>query len=200
MFFKGSWEINYTSKRQVSGMIGIVFPVSLKTSFMKNFLLVVAVGACVSCSDNSNLNESETNKSLQGVTTTPTEIEQKPTDAEGRCYMKITGRDTAILMIEQKAAELSGVMLYDNFEKDGSRGTVKGKKDGDILKLYYDFNSEGTRSVMEVYFKEVPGGLLRGVGDMDVKVDTAYFRSGINYSDKEAFSKVDCSVVKVRFQ
>ena len=167
---------------------------------MKTFLLVVAVGVCIGCSDNSNLNDTETNKSSQSVNTTSGEIEPKPADTEGRCYMKITGRDTAILMIEQKANELSGVMLYDNFEKDGSRGSVTGKKEGDILKLYYDFNSEGTRSVMEVYFKEVPGGLLRGVGDMDVKGDTAYFRSGINYPDKEVFSKVECSVVKARFQ
>jgi hypothetical protein len=42
----------------------------------------------------------------------------------------------------------------------------------------------------------VNGGLLRGVGDMDVKTDTAYFRSGINYSDKETFTKVDCNLVR----
>ncbi len=166
---------------------------------MKYFLALMSVGLLIACNDNE-LNDTEANTSSQSPNTTSPEIEKKPVDAENACYMKITGRDTAILMLEQKVNELSGVMLYDNFEKDGSRGTVKGKKEGNILKLFYDFNSEGTRSVMEVYFKEVPGGLLRGVGDMDVKVDTTYFRSGINYSDKEAFSKVDCSLVKARFQ
>ena len=110
--------------------------------------------------------------------------------------MKITGRDTAIIMLEQKGNELSGKMLYDNYEKDGSRGTVKGKEEGEILKLWYDFDSEGMHSIMEVYFKKDKGRLLRGVGDMDAKTDTTYFISGINYSDKEAFNKVDCSLVK----
>ena len=167
---------------------------------MKNFLLVVFVGIWIACNDDSAPSDSETNKSAQSPNTASADNEQKPAYGISGCYMKITGRDTAILMLEQKANDLSGKMMYDNFEKDGSRGTVKGKKEGDILKLFYDFNSEGLRSVMEVYFKEVTGGLLRGIGDIDVKGDTAYFRSGINYSDKEAFSRIDCSEVKARFQ
>ncbi|HET9747092.1 MAG TPA: hypothetical protein VFP97_15360 [Chitinophagaceae bacterium] len=166
-----------------------------------NYVLSLALaGVFIACTDNSGLNDTGTHNSSPGVATTSTSIEQKHADTVGLCFMKITDRDTAVLMLEQKANEISGVMLYDNFEKDGSRGTVKGKKEGDIFKLFYDFNAEGTRSVMEVYFKEVPGGLLRGVGDMDVKADTAYFRSGINYSVKDAFSKVDCNVVKTKFQ
>ena len=103
---------------------------------------------------------------------------------------------TAIILVEQKGKDLSGKMLYDNFEKDGSRGTVKGKEDGDVLKLWYDFNAEGMHSVMEVYFKKDKGRLLRGVGSMDVKTDTTYFTSGINYSEKEAFNKTDCASIE----
>lgn len=112
------------------------------------------------------------------------------------CYMKVFGRDTAILLLEQNGKNYSGKMLYDNFDKDGSHGTVRGTEDNEILKLWYDFNSAGIRSVMEVYFKKDNGRLLRGIGDMDVKTDTTYFISGINYSDKEAFSKVDCNLVE----
>ena len=49
---------------------------------------------------------------------------------------------------------------------------------------------------MEVYFKKADGRLLRGIGDMDAKTDTTYFISGINYSDKEAFTKVDCGLIE----
>ena len=87
-------------------------------------------------------------------------------------------------------------MIYDNYEKDGSRGTVKGKDNGEIIMLWYDFNSEGMHSVMEVYFKKENGKLVRGIGDMDVKTDTTYFISGINYSDREAFNKVDCGLIE----
>lgn len=164
------------------------------------FLIVITVAtALIACNSNSKSNDTTTENKSSDQGTTSTEIGSNAAGDLSGCYMKITGRDTAILMIEQKAIDISGKMLYDNFEKDGSVGIVTGKKDGDILKLYYDFNAEGTRSVMEVYFKQVPGGLLRGIGDMDVKVDTALFRSGINYSDKEAFSKVDCNSVKGKF-
>ena len=117
------------------------------------------------------------------------------------CYMKIIGRDTAILMLEQKGKELSGKMIYDNFEKDGSKGIIKGQEEEEILKLWYDFDSEGMHSVTEVYFKKDNGKLLRGIGTMDTKTDTAYFISGINYSDKEAFIKVDCGLIdwKLKF-
>ena len=166
---------------------------------MKYFLVLGWLGTFIGCNDNSRSIDAEANNSSRSPATISTDVQTKPADDVSGCYMKITGRDTAILMLEQKANDLAGAMLYDNFEKDGSHGTVKGKKEGDILKLFYDFNAEGTRSVMEVYFKQAPGGLLRGAGDMDVIVDTAYFRSGINYSDKEAFSKVDCNTVKAKF-
>jgi hypothetical protein len=41
-------------------------------------------------------------------------------------------------------------------------GTIKGKEDKEILKLWYDFDSEGMHSVMEVYLKKENGKLLRG--------------------------------------
>lgn len=160
---------------------------------MKYIGVLAFVGVTISCNENNGLNKTENSVPSNSAQVASTDTGQQPTNDETACYMKVTGRDTAIVMLDQKGNDLSGQMLYDNFEKDGSSGIIKGKKNGDILKLLYDFNSEGTHSVMEVYFKEVAGGLLRGVGDMDVKGDTAYFRSGINYSDKEAFSKVDCS-------
>jgi hypothetical protein len=142
---------------------------------------------------NTNVSSDSNMSTSPGTTTSPTE------DVSG-CYMKIIGRDTAILMLEQKGKDLKGKLLYDNFEKDGSSGTIKGKEEAQILKLWYDFQSEGMHSIMEVYFKKDNGRLLRGVGSMDVKTDTTYFTSGVNYSDKEAFKKVDCNLIKWKFQ
>jgi hypothetical protein len=167
---------------------------------MKNILTIFLTGVVLACNDSNQVTEATGSNTTSTDLKTTIPTNKEPGKNEGGCFMKITGRDTAIIILEQKENDLTGRMLYDNFEKDGSHGTVKGKQDGDILKLFYDFNSEGMRSVMEVYFKKVPGGLLRGVGDMNVKGDTTYFTSGINYSDKEAFSKVDCETVKGRFQ
>ncbi len=152
--------------------------------------------AVISCANNSNTIAQD--KIIPDTSKSGRLTETTGQDLNG-CYMKIIERDTAILMLEQKGKELSGKMLYDNYQKDGSHGTVKGKEDAGVIKLFYDFNSEGMRSVTEVYFKKENGRLLRGVGDMDTKGDTAYFTSGINYSDKEAFTKVDCNLVKSKF-
>jgi hypothetical protein len=164
---------------------------------MKYILLILLSGIFISCNNNVQTSESsEAPKTSDAEKTTSSSTDQQPVADISGCYMKILGRDTAILMIEQKGLQLTGKLLYDNFEKDGSRGTVKGKEDAGIMKLWYDFNSEGMHSVMEVYFKKDNGRLLRGIGNMDQKTDTTYFTSGINYSDKEAFNKIDCAIVE----
>ena len=164
---------------------------------MRYILYILLAGKLISCNNaHETTGQSNTSRSSDTTKTTPPLVDEKPAVDLAGCYMKIIGRDTAILMLEQRGATFSGKMLYDNFEKDGSRGTVKGKEEGEILKLWYDFNSEGMRSVMEVYFKKENGRLLRGIGDMDVKTDSTYFISGINYSDKEAFTKVDCEPIE----
>lgn len=168
---------------------------------MKYILLLSMIISTLSCNNSSRqvIEEGETSNNPILKTNEQANDSERKEELPG-CYMKITGRDTAIITIDQIRNEISGKMLYDNFEKDGSFGTIKGKQDGDILKLYYDFNAEGMHSVMEVYFKKVAGGLLRGVGDMNMKGDTTYFTSGVNYSDKEGFSKIDCSLVKRKFK
>jgi len=164
---------------------------------MKYILCFLLFAKLVACNDTGS---STSTQSSENGNVTPSNSREQFTDISG-CYMKITGRDTAILMLEQKGNAFTGKMLYDNFEKDGSRGTIKGKEDKEIIKLWYDFNSEGMHSVMEVYFKKENGKLLRGIGDMDAKTDTAYFISGINYSDKETFNKIDCNLIdwKLKF-
>lgn len=154
---------------------------------------------CCSMACNEPMNTSDQGVEYRSSDSTkggPLNVETPPAQSIAGCYMKIIGRDTAIIMLEQKGNKFSGKMLYDNFEKDGSHGTVKGTEDKEIIKLWYDFNSEGMHSVMEVYFKKENGRLFRGIGDMDVKTDTTSFISGINYSDKEEFSKVDCNLVE----
>ena len=164
---------------------------------MKYIFFILFLGKLMSCSNNTATNEQAgVSKSSDSGKGTSPNIENGPASDITGCYMKIVGRDTAILMLEQKGNMFTGKMLYDNYEKDGSQGTVKGKEDKEIIKLWYDFNSEGMHSVMEVYFKKENGKLLRGVGDMDAKTDTAYFISGVNYSDKEAFTKVDCDLIR----
>lgn len=168
---------------------------------MKHLLYILLFSKLVGCNNNQRNDYSGNPMPPDSGKITLTKVEDKSTPGVPGCYMKIVGRDTAIIKLEQKGNVFTGKMIYDNYEKDGSKGIIKGKEEGGILKLWYDFDSEGRHSVTEVYFKKDNGRLLRGIGDMDTKTDTAYFTSGINYSDKEAFSKVDCGSIdwKLKF-
>ena len=163
---------------------------------MKYIVFLLLSGNFLSCNNNSKSDYKSDTNTIVDTSKVGAEVSKESVAELSGCYLKINGRDTAILMLEQKGTDISGKMLYDNHEKDGSRGSVKGKEEKEIIKLWYDFQSEGIRSVMEVYFKKDNGRLLRGIGSMDVKTDTTYFISGINYSDKEAFNKVDCAAIE----
>jgi len=163
---------------------------------MKYIFYILLFSKLIACNNSNTKDYSGNSKTSDTGKIISPNAENMPVSDLTGCYMKIVGRDTAILMLEQKGKDYSGKMIYDNYEKDGSSGTIKGKEDKGILKLWYDFNSEGMHSVTEVYFKKDNGKLLRGIGDMDTKTDTAYFISGINYSDKEAFTKVDCGSIE----
>src|SRR6188768_3721132 len=51
------------------------------------------------------------------------------------CYMRILKRDTMLLHVQQNGKTVSGKMNFDNYEKDGSTGTVSGLIEDDVLKL-----------------------------------------------------------------
>src|SRR5690606_6857135 len=152
----------------------------------------------LSCKETTNDNPNE----LYQSDTTPLEsaTTPKPVDLSG-CYMRTTGKDTLWLRLNQNDDEITGTMEFDNFEKDSSKGTIKGKKleDG-IIFVYYDFHSEGMKSVREIYFKPGNKRLRIATGDMDVKGDTSYFINApkLFYSQSDALDLVDCTLMNNR--
>jgi hypothetical protein len=110
------------------------------------------------------------------------------------CYRKILARDTMFVQLHQTGSSITGNMYFDNFEKDGSRGTVKGIADGSTIKLWYDFQSEGMSSVMEMWFLRKENKIIRGVGSFGVKGDTSYYTNpaDIKYEDGQGFDKIKC--------
>jgi len=110
-------------------------------------------------------------------------------------------RDTMLLHLQQNGETVLGKMNFDNYEKDGSTGTVSGVIENDIVKLWYNFQSEGMNSVMELYFKAADSSMVHGVGPMRNKADTAYFtdHSKIDYSKDQSLNKIDCSQVPKKY-
>jgi hypothetical protein len=126
--------------------------------------------------------------------TTVTKIDV-PVETGKNCYVYTIARDTFSLQLSQNGNLLTGSLHFNNFEKDDSRGTVTGTMGEDVAMLWYSFSSEGMNSVMEVYFKKDGDRMIRGVGEMDVKGDTAYFKdkSKITYDPANAFVKTICN-------
>jgi hypothetical protein len=121
--------------------------------------------------------------------------EQNVDNSLSGCYRQLVGRDTIDLRLNQSGNSLTGTLSFDNFEKDASSGTVKGEVVNNQAVLWYDFDSEGMHSVMEIIYQPDEGGLVRAVGDMRTQGDTALFtdRTSIRFDRGQTLKKVECS-------
>lgn len=161
------------------------------------FLLLLVLAGCSSGPANKNENELQ---DKPAAVENPQQQTSATISVDG-CYLQVIKRDTIAASLQQNGNSITGRMRFNNFEKDGSTGTVSGTLEGDILKLHYTFSSEGMQSVMELYFKCNDSLMLTGTGDMDTKGDTAYFvnPSGIKYSDG-GLKKISCVLLPAKYK
>lgn len=162
---------------------------------MKKILpLVLVMGWMASCNDSPGESPSSTSKADSSESVT------KLADYSG-CYMSVIGRDTFAAHLNHANELVTGRLSFDNFEKDASSGTVNGKADGNIIMLSYVFQSEGMQSVMDVYFKVAGDSLLRGVGEMNTRGDTAFFvdPGAVRY-EGPAFKKIACEDLNEKYK
>lgn len=144
--------------------------------------------------DNANNNDSASLPNPPPGNVPVTENPPTSTTPADECYLQILKRDTFTISYQQSGNMITGRMKFDNYQKDGSSGTIKGEMVADTLKLWYNFQSEGMSSVMEIYLKKENGKLIRGIGPVDVKGDTSYYtdKSAIKYTGT-SYNKVDCN-------
>lgn len=174
---------------------------------MRIIFIVLFFTKMSSCTNNTNADKENSDSSLvqnpPGINGSidPPATKSQMADANG-CFMGILKRDTFALHLDQTGTSVSGKLTFNNFEKDKSTGSVHGVVDGDIIKLWYDFASEGIKSVMEVYFKTDGNHLLRGIAPLAVKSDTTYFtdHSAIEYDVNQSFNKLSCDELPGKFK
>ena len=118
------------------------------------------------------------------------------------CYWKITGRDTMVAWLVQTENTVTGKLSFDNYQKDGSSGPVHGTLHGNTIKLWYEFESEGTKSIMEVWFERRGNALVRGVGPTGVRKDSSYFTdpAAVRFDEKQSLQKTDCSAIPAKYK
>ena len=176
---------------------------------MRVIFILFAIAAIASCTGNTNTTKQRTDsaKALHPGKNDPEpdpynkEPGEKYADVNG-CYLKILKRDTFAIKLDQTGSSVTGKLSFDNYEKDGSTGTVHGTIDANIIKLWYNFASEGMNSVMEVYFKKEGDHLLRGTGPSDAKGDTSYYtdHSAIQYTYDQSFNKLQCEELPGKYK
>jgi len=173
---------------------------------MQVLIPLVLLSLFASCNNQSTTSENKDSTSQQsrdGKETKATLPDNDNTGKGSSCYMQVLVRDTFVATLQQNGAEITGRLSFDNFEKDGSSGPVRGRSDGDIIKLVYSFTSEGMNSIMDIYFKIEDDILIRGIGEMKMKGDTAYFAdpASVTYpSSGSNMKKIACDAIPSKYK
>lgn len=166
---------------------------------MKSFIFLSFILLVISSCHNNDRNNNTPRTNSE--TTQPNENNLTIPNLTG-CYLRVLKRDTLALSIQQNDKIITGKLSFDNFEKDGSSGTVSGTIDDNILKLVYSFQSEGLHSVMEVYFKIEDSALTHGIGEVATKSDTTYYPhpNDISYPATNRLVKINCDKLDQKYK
>ncbi len=113
------------------------------------------------------------------------------------CYVAKFDKDLYTLEInKEEGSKVSGMLAYNNYQKDSSSGTFEGTYDGNILLGNYSFDSEGMHSDRQLIFKRLPdGGFNEGFGPVKVvgNKETLEDLSKVTYDRQFTFtSRPDC--------
>lgn len=110
------------------------------------------------------------------------------------CYLYTSGKDTIAFKMEVFPNVVTGVLKYDFYEKDGSKGEIDGKLRGDTLVADYSFMAEGTRSIRQVIFLIQDSLVTEGYGDMEEKEGRMVFKNSnkVDFSKGLKLRKISC--------
>ena len=166
---------------------------------MKTFITsLVAWFLLASCNNSNEHTNVNTSDSL------PANADQNSsgkTELSG-CYLRVIKRDTLALRLDEKNGVVTGKLSFDNYEKDGSSGSVKGTVENNIVKLIYDYQSEGMHSVMDIYFKITDKGLIRGIGEVAARGDTTSYANPdkVDYPAANELLKISCEALDTKYK
>ncbi|MEO5635131.1 MAG: hypothetical protein ABIS26_02290 [Candidatus Paceibacterota bacterium] len=106
------------------------------------------------------------------------------------CYVAKLSKDVYTLKIEsEKNNNVSGMLAFNNYQKDSSAGTFTGTYEGDILLGNYSFDSEGMHSDRQVIWKKVGNNFVEGFSAIKMVNGKEVFEdvSQVTYDPKSTF-------------
>lgn len=121
---------------------------------------------------------------------------KNPTPSEASIvgtYVANLANDVYTLEItSQENEQVEGSLVFNNFEKDSSAGTLSGTYTDGILLGDYSFESEGMASVMQVIFMKQGDNFVRGYGEVDEATGSRFVDlEAITYDTSVVFEKID---------
>ena len=108
------------------------------------------------------------------------------------CYVAKLGQDIYTLDIEsENGGNVSGMLAYNNYQKDSSSGSFQGIFTEGKLLGDYSFDSEGMHSDRQVIFKQEGDNFIQGFGPTITKDGKESFANlnEITYDPKSTFVK-----------
>ncbi|MDB5201927.1 MAG: hypothetical protein JWQ27_1336 [Ferruginibacter sp.] len=159
-----------------------------------NSILFAGMMLFAGCNNEKTTTSEQTGNTVTAPDAVPASPkETSPEDFSG-CYRMIIEKDTATMKLSAAGSDFTGDLAYKRFEKDSNKGTVQLRRDGQYLKGWYRFNSEGEFSVRELIFRIQGANLEEGYGDVGVNKDSVYFKypSNLNFENKHPFIKENC--------
>jgi len=158
-------------------------------------LLICLASLSLACQTKVEETESTTDQTTVTDKPVSTEPAVETGSSTDECYQRVMKRDTATMRLTIRGNNVSGTLVYDNYEKDSSHGTVSGKKNNDTIIVWYTFQSEGMQSVRESIFKINGDQLSEATGDIEMHGDSVYFkdRAALKFSEIPPFKKIACT-------
>lgn len=113
---------------------------------------------------------------------------------QSNCFVSISGKDSIWLKIEAFPNVATGMLHYQFYEKDISKGTLEGKIVNNIFYGDYSYHSEGMQSVREVAFLLSDSTATEGFGEMVEQNGKMKFKDStkIDFSKGIKFHRIDC--------
>lgn len=157
-------------------------------------LFIVIMYSCTSNTSTSSTSDTDTSSAVTNAPHTQSPGNKAPQSLDG-CYIKVAGRDTLLLQLNESDGIVNGTMHFDNYQKDSSHGTVTGKMEDGKLVLWYSFDAEGMHSYSQQILQPVKDGLVLGNSDVRVSNDTAYIRdlSAVEFPASNTLTRTQCS-------
>lgn len=168
---------------------------------MKNYIVAAAIlMAAIAC-------EKKSTEKINTATTPPDSVtvpeSNEPMESSTRqtCYLSAVGKDSVFLSLDDNLGTITGKLRYKNHEKDSSYGDVSGSQNGDTIKLFYTFQSEGMTSNREIYFLKKDGKLLEGIGEQKTEGSEAVYSnpSAVKYENGHTLKATDCAGFEQKF-